>query len=432
MGRFRWMSVGLLVLVLIAASCTSDEGTAAGASGDKVQLKFWNVSEAFAPEYLQALERGFEAEYPNIDLDITNVPEEGYSVKVQTAIAGGKPPDLGFVWDRSFIEEGQVLTLDDLVADRGIDLSTYNQGIVGSETGGGNAEFACSYQGHFYCLGSYTGMVAMFYNKAIFEAAGVEAPTPWPPMTIDAFAEKACALSDPENGVWGAGYGEPMSWLPWEMVVSLDGRTATGVANGPTSVHTHEVLADMTKNGCAPTLDTVDAWSQGVDFFIQEKLAMVITDFGGLTKIENAGVDYGVSALPTPEGVEPFFNVWTDSVGVFAGAEHPEEAMDFIAFQTTEGQRLRAEVTGELPISTQVAEETDWAAGIPGREEALQLLAHARPAVFVPNRWDVYGPIFDAEGLIFGGEQTTEEALDDATAAIQENLDKAWEVYEGT
>jgi arabinogalactan oligomer/maltooligosaccharide transport system substrate-binding protein len=188
----------------------------------------------------------------------------------------------------------------------------------------------------------------------------------------------------------------------------------------------------MIERGCAPTLNTVDAWTQGVDFFVQEKLAMVVTDFGGLTKIESAGIDYGVAALPTPEGVEPFFNVWTDSVGVFAGAEHPDEAMDFIAFQTTEGQRLRSEVTDELPISTAVAEETDWVGGIPGREEALTLLAHARPAVFVPNRWDVYGPIFDAEGLIYGGEQTAQEALDDVTPNIQENLDKAWEVYEET
>jgi multiple sugar transport system substrate-binding protein len=426
--RWRWMPAGLLVLVLVAASCSGDDG--ASGAGGKTKLTFWNVQEAFAPEYIDALEKGFEAEYPNVDLVITNIPEEGYSTKVQTALAADEPPDLGFVWDRAFIEAGQVLPLDDLVSERGLDLSTYNPAIVAAEGSGGNAEFACSFEGHLYCLGSYTGMVVMFVNKAMFEAAGMQPPAPWPPMTVDQFAEAACALSDPQEQTWGAAFGEAMSWLPWEMVVSPDGRTAAGVVNGPTSVHTHEVLADMMARDCAPALNTVDAWSQGVDFFVQGKLAMVITDFGGLPKIEHAGIDYGVTALPTPEGVDPFFNVWTDSVGVFAGSQHPDEAMDFIVFQTTEGQRLRAEVTGELPISTQVAEETDWAAGIPGREDALQLLAHARPAIFIPNRWDVYGPIFDASGLIFGGERTAVEALDEVAPAIQENLDKAWQIYD--
>lgn len=429
MARRRWLPAVLLALVVVATACAGDDGEGGG-DGGKTQLQFWNVSEAFAPEFVQALEEGFEADYPDVDLVVTNIPEEGYSAKIQTALAAGKAPDIGFVWDRSFIEAGQVLPLDDLVEERGIDLSAYNRAIVAGEGEGGNAEFACSFEGHLYCLGSYTGMVAMFVNKDMFEAAGMEPPAPWPPMSVDTFAETACALSDPENEVWGGAYGEAMSWLPWEMVVSLDGRTATGMVNGPTSVHTHEVLADMMERDCAPMLNTVDAWSQGVDFFVDGHLAMVVTDFGGLPKIENAGIDYGVTALPTPDGVEPFFNVWTDSIGVFAGAPHPDEAMDFIAFHTTEGQRLRVEVTGELPLSTDVAEELDWAAGIPGREDSLVVLEHARPAVFVPNRWDVFGPIFDASGLVFGGEATAQEALDEVAPSIQENLDKAWEIYE--
>jgi hypothetical protein len=58
------------------------------------------------------------------------------------------------------------------------------------------------------------------------------------------------------------------------------------------------------------------------------------------------------------------------------------------------------------------------------------VLSHARSAVFVPNRWDVIGPYYDAWGLVLGGEKTAQEALDEAQPAIQENLDKAWEVWE--
>jgi ABC-type glycerol-3-phosphate transport system substrate-binding protein len=157
---------------------------------------------------------------------------------------------------------------------------------------------------------------------------------------------------------------------------------------------------------------------------------MVVTDFQSLNKIERAGVNYGVTGSPTAEGVEPWFNVWTDSVGVFANSEHPDEAKLFIAFMATEGQRLRVETTGDLPLDTAVAEELDWAGGTPGREEGLEVLQHARQGVFVPNRWDTFGPIFDAYGLIVGGEMAAQEALDEAASAIQENLDQAWEAWE--
>jgi hypothetical protein len=42
----------------------------------------------------------------------------------------------------------------------------------------------------------------------------------------------------------------------------------------------------------------------------------------------------------------------------------------------------------------------------------------------------VFGPLFDAWGYTTGGEKTAQEALDDAAAAVQENLDKAWENWD--
>ena len=73
----------------------------------------------------------------------------------------------------------------------------------------------------------------------------------------------------------------------------------------------------------------------------------------------------------------------------------------------------------------------DWAAGIPGRKDGLEVLSHARPRIFVPNRGDVSDdPFYDAWGFVLAGEKTAQEALDDAAEAIQENLDKEWEDWE--
>lgn len=392
-------------------------------SQEKVTLTFW-AYEGYQ-DFLPLLIQGFEAKYPNIKVELTNIPEDQYGTKVETALAAGAPPDLGFTGDIKWYRTGVWLPLDDMIKEQGIDLSTWNQGIIGP-AGVENAEEVCKYQDKVYCLGSYTGAVMLFYNKDMFDAAGIAYPAPWPPMNVDKYAEIACKLTNKDKEIWGTANGDPVTWLPWETVVSADGKKVTGIVNGPTSVHVHEVVAKMMQDGCAPSLNVMDPWQQGVDFFSQGKLAMVITDFQSLFKIETAKIKYGVAHIPAPDGVKPFFNVWTDSIGVFAKSAHPKEASLFVAFQATEGQRIRVEKTGDVPVSSKVAKDLNWAGDIPGRQEALQVLAHARPNVYMPNRWDVAGPLFDAFGFIVSGEKTAQKALDDAAQPMQENLDKAW------
>lgn len=429
----RWQRLAsLLALVaLLAAACGGGEPETSGQSGaqeqKEVTLNYWIAKEG-QDEYFDGLIKAFEAKNPKIHIKVTTFPEVNYQTKIDTALAAGNPPDLGGVGNLRWMREGKILPLDDMVKQLGLDLSTYNKSIIG-DPAYVNGEFGCSYQGKLYCLGSYLGSVGVFYNKKMFDAAGIPHPAPWPPMTIDQFVDTACKLTDKGKGVWGGAYGQPSTILPWETQFSKDGRTATGIVNGPTAVHAYEVMAKGIKDGCAPSLTTMDPWEQGSDFFAQGKIAMVVTDLQEFKKIEDAGIEYGVTHPPTAQGVEPFLQTWTDVTGIFAGSKHQEEAKKFIAFQTTEGQRLRVSLTGDMPISSKIAEETNWTKGIKGREEALQVVVHARPAVFIPNRWDTIGAVWEAFDAIVGGK-SAQQALDDAAPKVQQDLDKAWKDWD--
>jgi multiple sugar transport system substrate-binding protein len=430
MRRVRWILALLAVTSLVASACTGDDGGSStdgggdggGGSEERVTIDLWTFEEE---GFLATLESAFEEANPNIDLNITPYPEENYGVKLDTAIAAGRAPDLSLYPGPEDIRAGLFLPIDDMVSERGIDLSTFVPAIV--EPGD---EFSCSWEGHLYCLGSFAGSVQMLYNKDLFDAAGIPYPAPFPPMTPDEFVDLACQLTDAENQVWGGAASDPLAYVPFDMFFSPDGRTATGYYNGPEMIHQFEVLASGFEQGCIPASNALDPWTQGTDFFARGQLGMVVTDFAGLKKVENAGINYGATAPPTPEGVEPYFFVWTDSVGVMADSEHPEEAMEFIAFLATEGQRIRYETTSDIPLDLAMADEVDWAAGVPGREDGLEVLSHARPMNFVPNRWDVIAPYYDAWGLVVGGERSAQEALDDTVEAVQENLDNAWETWE--
>jgi len=421
----------LLAVSLVAAACTGgdeDAGsdqTGAGQTGrqEQVTLEFWSYEEGRDSPYAGVMAEAFESEHPNIHINYTYYPSENYNVKVNTAIAAGEAPDLILAFDLNLLIEGQLLPLDDVVAEKGIDLSTYNQGIIE-----GPGEFSCSWEGNLYCLASNQDGWAVFYNKDLFDAAGVPHPAAWPPMTVDEFADIACRLTDEDAGVWGAGV--PM-FLPYEVYVSPDGRTAEGYLNGPETVHEFDVLSGIVRDGCSPTANVIDPWDESVDFFTTGALAMAVADVGSSPKqFENAGIDYGVTAPPTPPGVEPFFDVYGDNTGVLKTSDHPEEAMEFVAWLATEGQRIAFETEGSIPIDNVVAEEVDWAQGIAGRSDILEVLSHARPPIFIPNKWDVLGPLFDAWGYTTGGEKSAQQAMDDAAEAVQENLDNAWETWD--
>ncbi|HEY7042465.1 MAG TPA: extracellular solute-binding protein, partial [Nocardioidaceae bacterium] len=266
MKRVR-LVVGLIgVAVLMLSACTSSDDSS---SSGKVVLKLWGENEGGVGPFLDRLESSFEDAYPNIDLQITNFPEQNYDVKLQTAIAAGKEPDLVQAGgDLEAMRTGKLLSLDDMVKQHHINLSHYVQSIV--EPGD---EFSCNYEGHLYCIGSYAGSVQLFYNKDMFDAAGIPYPKAWPPMTPDEFVSIACQLTDKDKQVWGAAASDPLAYVPWEVFFSSDGRTAT--FNSPEAVHQVEVLADGYKNGCFPTSNVIDPWEQGRDYFIKGQLAMV-------------------------------------------------------------------------------------------------------------------------------------------------------------
>ena len=430
MKKLRRIMAVLAVMALTAAACTGgdgdggDEGGQGTGSQEPVTLDYWVFeSGGLVGSFLDQLTQEFEAENPNVTLNITAYPEDNYGVKLDTAIAAGKEPDLVLVFGPEQMREGLLLPLDDMVEEHGIDLSTFVPSIV--EAGD---EFSCAYEDQLYCLGSYAGSVQMLYNKDLFDAAGIDYPAAFPPMTPEEFVDTACQLTDEANGVWGGAASDPLAYVPWETFFSEDGRTAE--FNSPEAVEQFEILASGYEQGCIPTSNILDPWEQGRDYFARGELAMVITDFQDLDKVEKAGINYGSTASPTPTGEEPYFFVWTDSVGVMASSDAPEEAKDFIAFLATRGQELRVDVSGDIPLNLQVAEEVDWAKGVAGRQDGMEVLSHARTAVFVPNRWDVIGPYYDAWGFVIGGEKSAQEALDEANGAIQENLDKAWEDWE--
>jgi multiple sugar transport system substrate-binding protein len=406
-----------------ATQAREPQATAAPAvSGDKVTLTLW-IFEG-EEQFLPKLKEAFEAKNPNITLEITQIPEDQYVTKIDTALAANDPPDIGFIYERRWLKAGKFLPLDEMIAAKGINLKTFNPGIMHD---------SCSYEGKVFCLGSYTGAVVLFYNKDMFTAAGVPYPATTKAMTLDDYAAAAARLAKPnadiQQRVWGGVAMAPFWWMDQRAEFSEDGHKTEGIVNGESMVHTYDVLAKMVRDGHAPSESDTQALGDA-DLFAQKKVAMTIGDFSALSTLEAQGINYGVAPVPAPKGSEPWVPVWTDSFGVFSQSKHADEAKEFVGFLATEGQRLRVTVAGDAPLDSAIADEVNWAGDHPGRKEFLQVVRLARPGIFVPGFWDVTSVLNDAFNAIVEGSKTAQEALDEAAPQMQDSLDKAWKTWD--
>jgi multiple sugar transport system substrate-binding protein len=399
--------------------------TAAPSAGEQVTLTLW-IFEG-EEEFLPALKEEFEKQNPNIVLEITEIPEDQYVTKIDTALAANDPPDIGFVYggQQRWLKAGKFLPIDEMLAENNIQPADFNQNAM---------SLYCSYEGKYYCIGSYTGAVLLFYNKDMFDAAGIPYPSATEPMTIEEYADLARRLSvnsdDINQRVWGGSSGTNWWYADWANIYSEDGRTVEGYLNDEPTVRTYQLLADLVREGAAPSGADMQLLGD-IDLLSQQKQAMSITDnFVAVANMEAAGLRFGAAPPPVEQrGDAPFIITWTDAFGVFSESDHPQEAMKFLSFLATEGNRMRNDFD-TMPLNMKLAEEIGWDSKNDGRAETLQAISLARSVIFVPGFYEITGgPVEDAFNAMIEGAPA-QEALDEAAALIQDDLDTAWETWD--
>lgn len=259
-----------------------------------------------------------EAQYPNIDVEIQPNPGGDWHSRILTLIASGELPDIYMV-DSSYIalytESGGLTNLRPFIeGESGFDpaetfySSVYENGF---------------YQGDPYVLAKDYSTVAVYANKALFDAAGISLPEDgWTyddlldvamQLTIDANGNNAASPDfDPSNVVqWGMDHRG--DWFrSFQTVVhsfggasiSEDGTTLDGYFNSSESIAALEWMRDAVHTyHVAPTANYLSALPGGVmPEFLAGNIAMV---FGMgpwylSTLEEQPGFEYAI--LPMPAG----------------------------------------------------------------------------------------------------------------------------------
>ena len=186
----------LLSLILAAMLLLSVASFAMAEDKQILTVVTWDANTT---PYLVAQEAAFEAAYPAIDLQYIDVASQDYAIKAGSMLSAGDASDVFMVKEVSDIvnwnAQGFAEPLTPYIEKDGYDVS----GFVGME-----ANYA--FDGTQYALPFRSDFWVLFYNKDLFDAAGIAYPTN--DMTWDAYAELAKTMT--KDGVYGTHYH---TWL---------------------------------------------------------------------------------------------------------------------------------------------------------------------------------------------------------------------------
>jgi len=330
-GRRALVLVSLLLLLL---------GNVGGAGAqDPVTITWWTLASAESPEpAIRAVVEAFEAEHPNIKVDVTIMAESAYGDLMNTTIGAGEgAPDIAYFWETPWLPHTLDIT-DRLEADPDLSRDDYFEEYFNNWA---------VYNGRVVGLPFTVGANFVMYNKDVFDEAGVDYPTAdWTPWE---YIEIATALTDPDKRRWGGDRPRGPFRAIWRNIgatkpYSDDSTTVEGYINGPDAVAAYTWLWDLVDSGATPTpadIEVLGTEGTGpVDLFIAGRLGMATLNNGHMITAANAGVNFGVVPEPHVPDNERFVHAWALRASIWAGTEHPDEAYEFLSFWAgPEGQR---------------------------------------------------------------------------------------------
>lgn len=395
---------------------------------EPVTIEWWTVSsEEYSEQVQRDLVNAFEAEHPNIKVNLTVLPESGFTEKMTTVLGAGQgAPDVAFFWDNNWFPEALDLT-SFVEADPEIGPETYFDGFWKTRAVWNDT-----------IVGLPLGVGANFvmFNKDVFDEAGVAYPTvDW---TTGDFLALCTQLADPNQKRWGGDRPRGPFRAIWRnygaFPYSDDSSTVDGYLNSDASVAAYTWLWDLVDSGCTPTSADIEVLgTEGtgpVDLFLAGRLVMATLNQGHMLNAIEAGANFGIVPEPQVAGNERYANAWSLTSSVWKGTEHPEEAWTFLKYWVgPKGQKFLMENGNLFPSIPSVLQEyknadQDYAKAFFATLELRQVAewANAHPCNGTALR--AAGDAWDLVMLGEIGRDEVESTLDSLVPAVQTALDE--------
>ncbi len=303
----------------------------AGGTDDGTTLTLW--TRAPLEKQAKLLVAEYNSTHDN-QVELTVVPNDDYVAKVGAAAGSGGLPDLfaaDIVYVPNWVKQG---LFQDISAQ--VDELSYKDSINKGHLDAG------TYEGKEHVLPFVLDLSMLFWNKQIFEQAGLDPEKA--PTTLAEFSADAKQIQDKlgSQGISGTASGLncggclvftwfPQIWAAGDDVMNADGTQS--LLDSDTAKSVYSTWADLWKSGAVlPSSkdETGATWTAG---FTQGKVGLMM--YPATLLSSTTDFDAGVAGIPGPDGGESTF-VGGDGIGISKDSKKSAQAWNFLNWLTTE------------------------------------------------------------------------------------------------
>ena len=408
-----------LVLAMILLLCSASFAVAEDAK--TLTVVAW---DAGTTPYLVAQKEAFEASHPGVTIEYVDVASQDYATKTSTMLSGGDTSDVFMVkeitdllnWQAAGYEE----PLNSYIEASGYDMS----GFAGIESN-------YAVDGEQYALPFRSDFWVLYYNKDLFDAAGVDYPTN--DMTWEQYAELAKKMTDADKGIYGTHYH---TWLSavvnWDV---CDGVNTLIDGNYDDLAYFYELYQDLEDAGACMSYNELKA--AGLHYsaaFENGNIAMLpmgywfVSTLIGAIKDGTCSFNWGIVAVPHKEDVaagSSFGNLTGAMIN--AKSANKDLAWEYISWLAGEEGALATASTGTRPawVSDAVATAMASADGFPADDASKAALIPTAVSVEIPaseHSSEISTVLNEEHSLIMTRETTIEEGIAEMNERVAEIL----------
>ena len=275
-----------------------DSGTADGAkagdtAAEPITIQFWNSWTGADGELLTELVDEFnETNDSGITIEMDIMPSNDMSQKLATSVGAGTAAPLllyNTAIKFSYGKEGELMNIDGIFERTNLKKEDFDAEVL--KLG--------EFDGTDYFIPMQASTYYFFWNKDLFEEAGLDPETP--PATWDEYEEIAVKLTDPDRNIYGSGTQYNSSYIQMCGLRNYGGEMITSNGDGTFTYNLVDnegyakylgIMAGLIGNGQG-TME-----GGGDDLFRAGQAGMLVSGPWLLTGVKESGINYGIALMP--------------------------------------------------------------------------------------------------------------------------------------
>lgn len=393
----RFIVLGLIVLIIASLAPV--------AAQENATVRYFTFSAA--PDHLEDLDAiiaAFEAENPGITIEVSTAPFEDYFTLLQADFVGGEPPDVFELNYENFVSYAANDVLLDLGGYVSADAPYYPRALE-----------AFQYNGAQLALPETFSTVLLFYNKDLFDQAGVAYPTEaW--TWADA-VEAGKAIRALGEDVWGL-YSPVQFWEFYKKAGQNDCHffnddMTESTINSDACVQTLETMLGFMQEDVMP--DPIEA--SGVsdsELFLSGNLGMLVTGIWMFAAFADAPFAWDIQLEPGLANKGHHF--FANGVAVAKDTENPEAAAAWAQYLTASqtAATVRVESGWELPALDEPSYFAAYLEQTPpdNREAVFMALESPITPPVIERQNEMQDTVNELLNAVVNGELDAKTALD--------------------